>query len=368
MRAVSSRWATAVANSHKMVTQVDVLFGGQTFRTGLKVTAGAVTADATAAVQGRLDISFGESTLIPKTSGDPLSPFGYELFVRRGIDYLDGTTELMPLGVFPIQDTKTSGVTLLRSVTAMDRAQWVVDADFEDVYQVAAGTNFATGIQALIGAGVPGLTYSFASTIYTTPLLTFQPFSGRWAAAQSMARSIGMRLYFDGLGQCVLAPEPFLTGAPTVWTVAESIAGTRGVMVSIDVEQTRADTFNKVIVISQNGSNAAQYRGVAFDNDPSSPTYYNGPFGRKPRQFSSALIGSQAQADAAAAGLLAGQLGLAASITMGAVPNPALEAGDVILAKRAVLGVNEAHIADKIVTALTPDGVQQIDSRAKQAA
>jgi hypothetical protein len=367
MRAVTSRWNTAIVNSHKMVSKVDIWFGGIPIVTGLKVVDGTVTKDSTALVLGRCDLTFAEPTRLPKDAGDPLSPFGYEAYVQRGIDYLDGSApELMPQGVFPIQTSKMSGTTLLRSVSLMDRAQMVVDADFEDAVQIAAGTNFATAIQTVISGGVSGLTYAFGSTTLTTPLLTFPAFSGRWKAAQMMARSIGMRLYFDGVGQCVLTPEPDVRTVTPVWTVAESVPGTRGVLVSIDVEQTRADTYNKVTCVGQNAANTAQFRGVAFDNDPSSPTYYFGNFGKKPRQFTSALIGSQAQADAAAAATLTSQLGLSASVTLGAVPNPALEAGDPILVKRAALGINEVHLADKITIGLSPGSVQSIDSRARQ--
>lgn len=368
MKAVTARWNTAIANSHKMVTQADVLYAGVTVLTGLHVVDGTVTQDGTAAIAGRCDLTLAEPTLLPKDAGDPLSPFGFEIAVRRGIDYLDGTLpELMPLGVFPIQASKMSGTTLLRTVTAMDRAQAVTDADFEDVYQVAAGTDYGAAIQALVTAGVPGLTFFFASTTFTTPLLSFPAFSGRWKAAQQMARSIGMDLFFDGLGRCVMRATPDVRNAAPVWAVAESTVGQRGVMVSIDTDQSRQDTFNKVVVVGQNGSNTAQYRGVAFDNDPTSPTYYFGGFGRKPRQFSSALIGSQAQADQAALATLTSQLGLAASVTLSAVPNPALEVGDPVLVTRAVIGVNDVHLADKIVTGLSPSGVQEIDSRSRAA-
>lgn len=368
MRTVSSRWNSTIIQSNRMVTQADVLYGGIVVRAGLHVTAGSITSDRSSAVLSRCDLTLAEPTLLPLDAGDPLSPFGFELAVRRGVDYLDGTTEMMPLGVFPIQTSKMSGVSLIRDVSAMDRAQKVIDADFEDAYPIAAGTNFGTAIQAMINAGVPGLTYAFASTTFTTPALTHAAFSGRWTQAQAMARSIGMELFFDGLGQCVMRPEPDVRSVTPVWTIAESVTGARGVLLSIDTEQSRQDTFNKVVMVGQNASNAAQYRGIAFDNDPASPTYYYGGFGKKPRQFSSALIGSQAQADQAAAATLTSQLGMAASLTLGAVPNPSLEPGDPILVKRALLGISEVHLADKIVTGLAPGTVQQIDSRARQAA
>src|SRR4051794_12054779 len=107
-----------------MVTQADILYAGVVVKPGVRVIAGKVTQDRSQAVLSRCDMTFAEPTLLPLDAGDPLSPYGYEIAIRRGIDYLDGTTpEMMPMGIYPIQTSKMFGTTLIRNVVAMDRAQ-----------------------------------------------------------------------------------------------------------------------------------------------------------------------------------------------------------------------------------------------------
>lgn len=363
MQTRSARWDAAIASSHRVITQCDVLFNRATVVSSLNVVGGQITLDRTASILGRLSIELAEPTRVPTVSGGVLTPYGYELAVRRGIAYPDGTTELMALGVFPIQASKTDD-TLQTSITALDRSQQVVDARFEDDYSIAAGTNYGTAIAAMVAAGVSGLTYVFTSTGFTTPLLTFTAQSNRWEAAQGMAKSIGCELYFDGLGQCVLRPEPS-PSATAVWTVAE---GAGGVLVSSSLALDRQGAYNRVIASGGNGSTTTVYRGIATDNNSSSPTYYFGPFGKKPRFYSSPFIASNAQADSAAAAILTAGLGLGRSLDLSAVPNPAVEPGDPIQVTRTLLGINEVHIPDVITIGLGANQAMTMATRARQTA
>lgn len=362
MRARSSRWDAAIVNSHRIAVAVDILLGGVTITEGLAVQSGRVELDRTAAILGRCDISLAEPTRIPSSSGGELSPFGYEARVRRGIVYPDGSTELQSLGVFPIQRSATDGVSLLTQITAFDRAQRVKDARLEDDYQIAAGTNYATAIHDLIDAGVPGLTYAFATTTFTTPLLTFAAQSDRWDAARGMAKAIGCELYFDGDGVCKMRLEPSASAAP-VWTVAE---GAGGVLLGAALSLDRAGAYNRVVATGENATLGTVPRGVATDDDPASPTYYFGTFGKKPRFYKSPFMATDAQCTTAADSILRANLGVASAVSFSAVPNEALEAGDPVQIRRAALGVDEVHLFDVLRFELGPDGDMSGQSRASQ--
>lgn len=363
MQARSARWDTAVLASHVVTTQCDVIFDRATVVTPLQVVGGSVTLDRRASILGRLTIDLAEPARIPTVSGGVLTPYGYELAVSRGIRYPDGTTELMPLGVFPIQVSKVDD-TSLTSIQAYDRAQLVSDARFEDDYSIAAGTNYATAIQTMISVAVTGLTFLFSSTAYTTPLLTFTAKDDRWKAAQEMAKAIGCELFFNGAGQCVLRPEPAADAVP-VWTVSE---GAGGALVRAAIALDRAPAYNRVIASGSSATAAAVYRGVATDNNPASPTYYLGPFGRKPRFYSSPFITSNAQATTAAQGILTAGLGLGRSVDLSAIPNPAVEPGDPIRVVRAQLELDEVHIPDVITFGLGAETAMTMSTRARQVA
>lgn len=360
MRPRSARWDVRIIASHRISLQVSALLAGVPVpgADNLRVAKGRVTLDRRAAVRGRLQIDLAEPLLVPNGPGDPLSPFGFELAITRGITYADGTTERIPIGVFPIQSSNANDLELT-SVDALDRAQLVRDARLEDDFSIAAGTNYADAIRSLIATGVPATQFAFATTPYTTPALVFPVESDRWAKAVDMARSIGCELFFNGDGVCVLQPEPTATGTP-VLTLAE---GAGSVLIDAGLKLDRATAYNRVVVSSTSTTAGSAFRAVATDSDPNSPTAYAGPFGRKPRFFASPLIASQAQAAAAAAGILATSRGVAKSITFDMVPNPTVEPGDLVRIARSSLGIDELHVTDRLSIPLTADETMTGETR-----
>jgi hypothetical protein len=359
VRTASEAFANAISASHQLASRVDVLFDREVIAEGVPVVAGQVTYDRTAARLARLSITIADPLRVPVAADDILTPFGYELLVWRGVQLPTGP-ELVPLGVFPIQASSVDGVTLVSSLTAEDRSRLVSDARFEDDYQIAAGTNYATAIEDLIADGVSGLEYLFPSTTFTTPLLTFAAQEDRWEKAQQMARAIGMELLFDGLGRPLMRPEPTFSSEPVAWI-------TEGVnMTGANVSLTRDGAYNRVIAAGRNASLGAQYRGVATDDDPSSPTYYFGPFGKKPRFFYSEFIASDAQAESAAAAILAGNIGVARSVDFSAVPDPRIECSDVVQITRSALGIDDLHIIDQLTIGLGADSSMSGQSRTQQ--
>lgn len=360
MQARSTRFDAAVQGPHQIAVQVDVLLNRVPVASGLRVTQGTVTLDRTAAQRGRCSLVFAEPLLIPTPSGGTLTPYGYELAISRGVTYLDGTKELMPLGVFPIQTSALDGVTLVTAIEATDRSQTVVDARLEDDYPIAAGTNGATAIHDLIAAAMPGLTYNFMTTSYTVPGNVLPAQSDRWAAARDMATAMGAELFFNGPGALVLRPEPTFNAVP-VWTLSE---GENGLLVAAALGMDRAPAYNAVVATGENTAlGTAVPKGRWQDNDPTSPTYYAGPFGHKPKFFASTFITTNAQADSAAQAIGSSLKGVARSLGFGAVPNPALEPGDAVLFRRVAMGVNEVHLIDSLVFGLTADGAMTGASR-----
>ncbi len=361
MRAASPAFGRVVAGSHRIAVRADILLNRSVIAEGVPLVDGRVNFDRSAARLATLSATIADPTRLPLSPSDIYTPFGYEVRIWRGV-YVGAAPELLPLGTFPIQSSYIDGVGLATDITGEDRSRLVSDARFEDDYQIAAGTNYATAIQALITDGVTGFEFLFPSTTFTTPLLTFAAQSDRWEAAQGMARSLGNEIFFDGLGRCVMRPEPTFADDP-VATIAEGSN-----MVSAGIELDRTNAYNRVIATSSNASLDAQYRGVATDDDPSSPTYYDGPFGRKPRFYSSPFLASDAQCDSAAAAVLASGLGVASSLSLVAVPDPRYEASDVILARRAALELNHVHIIESFSIGLGPEPPMPITTRARQVA
>lgn len=366
MRDRSALWDVNIGNSHALASEVTLMLKGVivddpqnpgTPLPPLKVNSGRVTLDRTASQMGRLSLVVAEPWLA--ANSQLLTPLGYELAVSRGITYSDGSTEMMALGVFPIQSAST-GSPLATSITALDRSQLVKDARLEDDYSIAAGTNYSDAIRAIIEAGVPGLTYDFIVTEHVTPLLTFPVQSDRWDAATSMAKAIGAELFFNGIGTLVLRAEPSFGGVPD-WTVTD---GAGGVLVTLARDVDRADTYNRVIVTGSNASLDFIPRGIWTDLALESRSNYDGGFGHKPKFFDSALVTTDAQAVDAAAAIGNAGTGLASALAFDAIPNPALEPGDMVLVVRSAIGLSEIHLLDSIDIGLGASDTMNARTRA----
>jgi len=84
----------------------------------------------------------------------------------------------------------------------VDQSRQVSRNTWQDVYYIAANTNYATAIQSIIDNRLPGLTYNFQSTPMKTPKIVLGTQLGNdpWQDAQDMATAIGFQLYFDAAG------------------------------------------------------------------------------------------------------------------------------------------------------------------------
>jgi hypothetical protein len=115
--------------------------------------------------------------------------------------------------------------------------------------------------------------------------------------------------------------------------------------------------YNAVVASGDGTDTVTPARGVAFDNNPSSPTYFSGPFGPVPRFYSSPFITTVGQAQSAASAILLQNLGLTYSVDFEAAPNPALQPYDPVLVTYPS-GASETHILDKVTVPLNGDALK----------
>jgi hypothetical protein len=366
MRPVSAAFLAAVASSNQMVTTVDVVQGATLIASLPTPVDGTVTLDDTAQIRGRVELAVaddGTLGLVPTTPASLLAPYGNELRVRRGVEYASGVRELVSLGVFRIEgvdvDDTPGGLSI--RVTGQDYSSKVLDAQFEDPFTVAAGTNVATALDTVLaGAGITAGAATSIVTAQTTPTLVAEEGGDRLAFAVSLAASIGLRMYFDGDG--VIRFTPIVTsGAPAV----QLVEGDSGVLVQAGRSWDRTGTHNRWIVTGENTGETAPVRGVATDDNLASPTYYGGPFGRAPTFISSSFLTTNAQALDMANALKALELGTTQRVRFGAYVNPALEPGDIARITRLAAGIDEDHIIESLTIPLIADATLTGTTRAK---
>ena len=123
----------------------------------------------------------------------------------------------------------------------------------------------------------------------------------------------------------------------------------------------RLKTFNGVIV--EGGEyGEPPLVGQATDDDPFSPTFWGGSFGRRPLFIQNNNLLTQTEVDELAAAELARNKGLPRTVRLANMVNPALDCGDVIQVDF-VNGVSEAHMVESIQYNLGPSSQMNLTTR-----
>lgn len=352
MRPVSEEFQRLVTKSHRVATQATLYPADGTDPVTIPIIDGTVTLDSTASVRARCDIQVADPDWIPVVAGDKLSPFGSEIELRRGLYLSDGTTETVALGRFGIEDAEITddGTGTTVRVTALDRAEQISKAKFEDAYQVDAGTDFTEAILNIVSTAFPGVEtaegFDTATSLAIGKDVTAIQGDDAWEFAQGLATALGMVLYFDGDGYLTLRPYSDSS------VVAEIVEGENGVLLTASRNWSRTNSFNKVIVTGESTQDDTVYQGEATDTNPASPTFYGGPFGRVPEFRTYPQITSDSHAADVAEAILAQEIGAPSTVSFGMIPNPALEPEDTVLISRPDIGVNEEHVIDSLTIGL----------------
>lgn len=325
MYTVSARFLQALNYSHTPIFKVDL------FRTDgsvepLEILGGSVTVDRGQAIRRTCTINLADVTLIPRTAADKLSVYGAQLRVSRGIDYGDGTTELVPLGVFRLDDN--DGDVDVGPVTLAGKSLECVIQDDKFTTPYRASGTAVGAVTALIQRSIPSAAVINLAADAAIGPRTFDVQGDPWAAVVECAAAIGAEVYCDPDGVFIITTLPDLLAVPPVWTIA---AGEGGAYVSAKRGMHAAGIFNGVLASGENTeTNAPPVSALVVDTDPTSPTYWSGPFGHRPTFYSSATLTTTGACTAAATVKLRAAVAPNASADISSLPNPALAPGDVV--------------------------------------
>lgn len=288
------------------------------------IVDGAVFLDASAAIRSTCELVSLRPW--PASSDDPAAPYGQELFLERGIEFGNGSTEWISLGYFRLEDTEqeSAPVGALRLVGS-DRMAGIVDGRLMAPRQFAATATRAAVVDELVREVYPDAVIEWDSGELVQLGRQVIAEEDRHAVLLDVVTSAGKVCFFDYRGVLVIRDAPD-AGAP----VAELNAGEGGVLVTLGRSLSRRGVTNAVVASGEAPDTGPPARGVAVDADPSSPTYFYGPFGPVPEFYSSPLLITDQQAANAARSILSRSLGIPYRVNLSAVPNPALEPLDPV--------------------------------------
>jgi hypothetical protein len=384
--AVPNELFTAMCSrSHRMVTTVDVLFQGTVVQRNLRVSGGSVVIDRKAEHAGRCTLKVTDPTNVPTINGR-LMPVGYEVQIKRGVrveakwsyatyyDILrsgdgsaiydaDGDVLLVPgydrygvdtlstdwmvtLGTFGIRTGKVDGSTLQTDITGWDRSKRISDDRLTEPVQWTAGwatleRHVLDLVQRTLG---PYAAINMTGPTHATPGIIHESDSDPWAAIMRAANGVGFETGFSGNGDWFWRPEPAIVLGGDHIHVHEGLGG---VLLSVDPTYDIDEAYNMWKVVGNNTEDSTEYVGIAYDTDPSSPTRWNGPLGRKPAPVErSTVVTSTAAAQDAANAKRNAQSGVVEDLNFTMITNPSVEPSDVMHVMDSFLNINKVVLMD----------------------
>ena len=359
MRDASDAFLLAVRRSHTVVSRVELWLEGAQEVESLPIVSGSVTMDRTANVRRRCTATVSSTGTFDR---DLLYAPGAELRSFRGIRYPNGSEEHISLGRTRIEEVDRSADEATFELTAYDWAQAVIEDQFPGP-RLLQSPSTVSMIQTLISEAVPGSEFRVDPTIedIALPETPYEP--DRWDAVNSMGKALAAEVFYDADGFWRIWSPPDPAGAVD-WPIR---GGLDGVLVSQSDVYSRADTYNGVVMTSETLKGGKPVRAFVVDDDPASPTYWDGPFGHKILFTDVPPIAGTSdddiiqRAEKAARAVLSEYKGSARELSFASVPNPAVEVGDIIEVE--IGGVVQTHVLDTLSVPLGASGSLEGGSR-----
>lgn len=355
MYPTSDAYKAAIRSTHVAVSTAEV-WSGSLKLLDLDISGGSVSVSATSAVRRTCQVTFSTergSALVPDNGFSALTPFGNELRLYRGIQYPDGSRELVPLGVFVITrvSVKDDADGVEMSVEGSDRSILVANNSWLNPYTVTAGS-LTTALTSLLQDRYANVQINFPTIPeqVSQQVLGLDSDNDPWKDAVAVAEACGYDLYFDPLGVATLERFPDRDSASVDATYEENADA---VLISLDRQDTVEQTYNGVIFIAEGSAIDTPLRVEVWDEDPTSPTYRYGPFGQRPIFLSQSAVTVYATALSSATALLSKYLGSQQSLSWQQIVDPSLDANDVIRIRNTGAKVDRLVIIDALTVPLS---------------
>ena len=349
----SKKFQDALKFSHTALTRAVLLVptdvntyveGGE-----FAIVSGSLSIDGARNIRRQASFNLAPATGFDLTVFDKVTDQS-RLRVDRGVQFIDGTTEWVTVATLSVQSaTRSLGKGTL-SVSAYDPAACIDDYTLITPYApIGVDQVPLTTVAAIKDLVDLALWETAVWHVAPTVDVVVKPQAGtvftgsRWDAINKLGKSLSAAVYVDQLGEWHI--DSVQTGG---WVSCDTFTtGVDGVLVDGTTSKDRRDVFNAVPLRWEGPTGG----GLVFvvDNDPNSPTFWSGPFGRKPASEQRVeTVTTQKQAVDAATALLAQFKGFTASVNFVSVHNPLIVPGDVIEVIVPDYSLHQLHVVDSI--------------------
>lgn len=315
------------------------------------VMGGEVTVGLGSAVSRSLSVDVAGEDFGVQTATDLLTAIldqGGRVVAEAVLSVPGAEDQVVPLGQYQVQSAKWErGRRRGFALDCLGLGSLLRDHRFDQPRSFAAGSGLAR-LTALVDETFPGSVVVLEPGVVdkTVPEATVD--EDRLAACRDVGVALGGVFYERYDGVFVVRPT---SGTGDVLDVGE-------VTLRQEYGYTRSGVYNGVRARSTNEDHSSLY-AWATDDDPDSPTYWDGPFGKKPRFYASPLLTTTEECQQAAQTILARSLGRHYQVDADVVQNPALEPGDQVVLT--IDGAQAAYRVEQVKVPLAVGGTMGLD-------
>lgn len=310
----------ALLGNHRMETLVSVLRGDQLVA-DIAIEDGSIT--ATYATQGGRDGSITvDQNLIDLGLLNPLSD---QVYIRTGIP--DFFTVPIFVGRVDTHNASSSG---LVEVPLLSRGAEAIRVAFETPWAAVDGNQARLEIKRILQSmdSMWAVNVTRAREAVIGDALVWEEDPGQ--ALDQLARGASLIWQPDRVGGFEVFTNPYFIGSSLGASVDFFLTdGEGGTVVEVQEAKSREGIFNSVTVVVERFGNQVPIRVTVRDNDPSSPTYWSGLFGKQNLVLKSQVPIDLNGATELATRILTQSLSLQRSWTITTPHMPLFDPGDV---------------------------------------
>jgi uncharacterized protein DUF5047 len=354
----SARYRDALPRPVRRETEIKIIHGDTVV--DVINTEALISGGVSAQLSSRVTRS-AEFTLpgsyFPQSPTDLLSPYRAKVLISTGIGYTDGSREIFPIfkGRVYQASMSASGLATFRGD---DLAADVISYRFETPASSLSGpgTSTVSEIRRLVQEAVQ--TASFGTNDVDdgeVPVLAWDDDRGK--ALDDLANALHARWYTLGNGDFVIRKFPYTATAPLL----SLTDGPLGTIVSAARTLSRDGVTAGVTVVAERLDGSEPLYATVHDNNQSSPTYFNGLFGKVTQVVRVQSPSNVALAYELARRQLVSSLALSEQWSADVVPDYTLEPGDTV--SLTYRGATADQVLDEITYPLTASGTMSIQGR-----
>jgi hypothetical protein len=323
---LDATYRSMLAYGARVSSRIEVWRSGSRIDTygslGLPKYGGSIAATLMSQVARQMSVAT-DGALFPDDVDDLLAPWGNELRVYHLVQAGAGVPYEFPTFRGRINDVSLNdeGDLLLQCI---DRGGDVNDSQFSVPENANVGATVTSEFRRLVSEGVLDAEFGdFDFITEVTPTLTWE--WDRGSACDDLAAAGNAFWYALANGDYVMRYIPWTIDQEPLLTLTQ---GEGGVLTSAVPSLSRENVYNVVTVVGERGDGETPVWSVLADNDPASPTYVDGGFGRKGKLINLQTVVTQGQAQILARAALRQAKSLSRSWDLALPIDPSIELGD----------------------------------------